>query len=66
MVEEKTMKAQLIMTGITFILRNIKAEDIEAIADRLLDIVEVKYKDSPIVMKGCSLIRDAFEIEDND
>ena len=60
------MKAQLIMSGIVFVLKSIKPKDLEAVADRLLDIVEIKYVNNDIAMKGCRLIREAFDIEDDD
>lgn len=60
------MKIKLLISGAMIILKSIKPEDVEAVADKLLDIVEDKYKDNAMVQGGCLLMRNAFSIEDND
>ena len=60
------MKIKLIISGVMLILKSIKPEDVEAVADKILDVIEIKYVGNAIVESGCLLIRNAFAIEDND
>jgi hypothetical protein len=57
---------KLIISGIMLVLKSIKPEDVEKVADKILDFVEDKYIGNAVVENGCLLIRNAFSIEDND
>lgn len=60
------MKTRILISGITLLLKQINKDDVEAVADKVIDVVEIKYKDNLMVQTSCGLIRQAFSIEDND
>lgn len=64
------MKTELIAKGIyalaTILLKMVSPDDLKNLADKGLDIIENRYGSVAPVAVACGLIRQGFEIPDND
>jgi hypothetical protein len=60
------VKAQMIFSLITMIIKKIDPEQVEYMVDKGLDYIEEVFSDNTPVIAACDLVREAFSIEDND
>ena len=60
------MKWTIVLNLLVLLLKQLKPESVEDLADKGLDYIEDNFADNKPAMVTCKLIRDAFSIEDND
>lgn len=60
------MKARVIANLVAILLRSINPDDVKKLLDGLLDRVEDAYIGNPLVLNIVNLIRQSFDIPDND
>ena len=60
------IKLQAIMSLVTMLIKKVDPEMVEKMADKALDFVEDNFSEHAAVMAACNLVREAFNIEDND
>lgn len=64
--EIEEMKWTILINLLVLLLKQLKPENVEEVADKGLDFIEERWSDNKPAMVTCKLIRDAFSIEDND
>lgn len=60
------MRARVIANLVAILLRSINPEDVKKLLDGLLDRVEDAYVGNQLVLNIVNLIRQSFDIPDND
>ena len=59
------MKLRLVLSALSFVLSQIDAQTVKELIDDMLDKVEDKYADNPVLMQGVGVVRSVFSIPDN-
>jgi len=59
------MKLRLLTTALRFVLSQIDPQTVKELIDDLIDKVEDKYADQPVVMQGAAMVRNVFSIPDD-